>query len=156
MKCIWDYFLQNIIHSGQAQCANKTNRSQFYGNGLSFISAWISNYIHDQVWMKLHIHSQTSMVKLGVWCDYLSMVGLIYVSKWAPAGTEINTATYWAITCGFWEPTGCSGMPHPQWIIDVFTVIKADLKSLLTLTRHKATVKKIIKWKTWFISWGGY
>ena len=35
----------------------------FYLQELTLIPAWISNYIHDKMWMKLHINFQTSMVQ---------------------------------------------------------------------------------------------
>ena len=70
----------------------------FYWHGLNVITAWISNYVHYTVWVKLRIHYQTTRVQLLkfvigsifhqrlYWtCDYLSMLGLklVHVSKWA-------------------------------------------------------------------------
>ena len=43
------------------------NSWDFYQHGLTLIPAWISDYIHYNVWHEFIIHTQTSFV--GLWMD---------------------------------------------------------------------------------------
>ena len=73
-NAVWRRYTQAIIHT-----LNPT-KGPFYWHGIILIPAWISNYIHYKVWVKLLLHSRTSTVqpwKLGTdkkyqptICDY--------------------------------------------------------------------------------------
>ena len=52
--CLW------LNKAARSSFPSITTRGPFYWHGSTLLPAWISNYIHYNVWMKSLIHSQTS------------------------------------------------------------------------------------------------
>ena len=110
-------FHQRVLHNTEMYHLHKSYCREGRQNSIVLWDiAWISNYIHYKMWVKLCIHSQTpkslvldwSFHPIPYWtCDYLSMLGLklIHVSKRSPC---VWSETYWSwVVLSLGQPIFC-------------------------------------------------
>ena len=67
-EILWDWFQWARVNILFRQWLG-TTRVPFYQHGLTLIPVWASNYMSNEVWVKLLIHSKTSTVLLLKVCN---------------------------------------------------------------------------------------